>query len=710
MSTSAPSRAKVSGENKIGCGHRRSIGRCCIGYAEAMKHIAGVFIVVAVIIAGVPSSGWAQWGDFVPRLIQPGASLDVNLSFSSTDSSGSGRSVNSQYFLSGEQLTLFTNGYSYDPRFVLFRASLGIGLQQRYQSQYSDAWNTGEANQYRFDVLMFDRHPYTLNFYIYRIKPIAVGYDGVEAPNAQTGKGAIFRYKKRPYFFLTSYTTTSYDASQGESTSEHYKVSAAYLKDFTKGNSLYFGGGYAHNDYSAPQTPSGHTNYYNFYNSISVNSISVPVSLLSTVSENDNRQGTFTGSTKNSILSWGENLNASLPWNFNTGLGWSYSKNKNNVEDSQVPSNELSATDRGFAFNLGNRLYQSLVTQYNFSKSWASSSSGDTDQTTNQVTASYAKTIPWGTLLMGGSFQRITVDNSGETQIVNEPHQTAVPGFFNLSNQNPDPTTLRIYVKYPVEPVHYVLLQYVTNYNYIIVGNTLQINITSLPSEFVGPGPFDFFVDYSVQKADYNLQSDSWSYNIGFNLFDNLLYPYYNYLSVSSELLSGSLPGGAPPLDSTTNVVGLVVTKNPYQASIQYRNTDSNAGSNDAWRAEVTYNNAVTETARVYATAQYEVINYPTGTSVQSMQSYTEKIASLSANLMKQLPYKGMTLTAGGSFSYLKSLSTSTAYGVNSSLLWIIGKLTLSAGANIYFTESQSSVDVHTLHQTYYLNIKRAIY
>jgi hypothetical protein len=678
-----------------------------------MKHIAGVFIVVVFIIAGVPSSGWADWRDFTPRLLLPGAALGVTISYSSTESDGGGTSVKTRYFLGGQQLTLFTSGYSYDPRFIFFHIAFGIGLQERYQSSSSpfsnQGWDTGEGNEYRVDMLILDKHPYTLNLYALRTRPLVIGTTGTEPPQVQTGKGAIFRYRRKPYFFTTSYTTNSYETSQGTSTSDALKVGAVYFKEYATGNSLSFAGDYVHNSYSAPMTPGGTANYYLLTNFTRY----APFSLLSSVTRSDANQETFTGSLGSKTFTWLESLNVALPLNFGAGFSWNYSDNTSSFEDSTAPSSELSSTGKGISFSITHRLYESLSSFYTFSVSKVSSPSGDTKQTTNQLNFNYTKRIPWGRLTMGANFQRVTVDNSGEAQIVNERHPAvAVPGSFVLAQQEPDPATLQVYVRYPVEPFEIIPLQEGVNYAVTPLNQTLQINIVSLPPQFILPGAFDFFVSYSIQQAEFNIQENTESYNIGLNLFNDLLNPYYGYSKTSSKTLSGELPGGAPPLESTSNVVGLVVNKNPFRASVQYQKTDSNISSNKAWRADLQYNKTVSETTQVNATASYEVTDYPAGTSGQSAQSYTEKITTFSASMVKRIDDTGITLNAGGAFSHMQSLTSSTAYSVNGSLLWRVGKFTLSTGARVALSQSEGEVsrNVRTIHQTYYLNMRRVLY
>jgi hypothetical protein len=678
-----------------------------------MKYIAGVLIIVSVIIGGTPSSGRAEWREFIPRLVYPGADLNVSASYSSTDTTA-GISAKTKDFIATEKLTLHTTGFVYDPRFILLGLSLGIGLRQEYQSSTPfgpTGWATGEAKDYRFDLVLLDKHPYTLNLYAYRSEPLLVGIN-VEPPRAQTGKGAIFRYRRKPYFFTTRYTTTSYETSSGTTSADTFLTSATYYKQYAGGNTLSFYGDYTHRTFSTPTMPGGTSNGYVLGNSTNF----VPVSLNSSITESDFDQGTSTGSIKSSAFTWTESLSASLPLNFWASVGWNYQKNTSTTENSTAPTSKLSGSGKAISFSLTHRLYKSLNSYYSFSHNSITSPSGDAKDTQHALTFDYAKTIPWGTLQSSLTLQRSTNENSGETQIVNEPHPAvSVPGFFTLSQLEPDPATVKVYVKSPFDPFELILLEEGIDYIMIPVNETLQINVINLPPHeppFILPGSFDFFVSYSVKAAEFKIRTDSLTYNISFNLLNDLLHPYYIYTTTSSKTVSGALPGGAPPFESNSNTVGLLVNKSPFEVSLQYQNVDSNVSSNTSWRGQIDYNESVTDSVRVFASAAYSVTDYRNRTSTGSVQPFTQKTATLSGSIIKRFYEKRLTLTGGASFSYLKSLTTSTAYGLNSSLLWLVGKFSLSTGANVYFTESEGENTRHarTLHQFYYLNMTRKIF
>lgn len=102
-------------------------------------------------------------------------------------------------------------------------------------------------------------------------------------------------------------------------------------------------------------------------------------------------------------------------------------------------------------------------------------------------------------LLLFGVSAHASLVGGGETQVVNEPHPAvAVPGSFTLLQQEPDPATIQVFVKYPVAPFEIIPLQEGVNYTVTPLNNTFQIEIINLPSQFLLPGSFDFFVSYSV--------------------------------------------------------------------------------------------------------------------------------------------------------------------------------------------------------------------
>jgi hypothetical protein len=682
-----------------------------------MKHIARAFIIAAMLTSA-PSSGWADWREFVPRFFLSGAELGVNAIYES-DSSNAGAEIKTRSIFLRETLTLSTTAFIYDPRFIDLGLSVSGGFKQENfttSTAPSPGWRTATAKEYNFSMYVLPKHPYNLYLYGYRTEPLVVSELGVQPPSVETGKGAVFRYKKKPYFFNIKYNTTTLETESGPATVNMFNTSGTYFKEFSKGSKMFFTGEYEHRNFSSPAAPAGTSNDYSFSNYIGYR----PVDLTSSVAKNTFDQETSTGRLKNDGFSWTESLAASLPLNFDAGLSYQYQKNTSTVEESTSPFSELSSTGKGIGFTLTHRLYESLRSSYGLRFDSTTSPSGDTSETTHSLTFNYTKNIPWGRLLTGADFEKSTIENSGETMIVNEPHvATPVPGSFTLGQQEADSSTIKLFVKSPLPPSEFISLQ--ENVHYIVtpLGNTFQITIINLPSQFILPGVFDFFVSYSVQAANFKLRMDNFSYNFSLDLFNGLLNPYYIYSTTTSSMVSGALPEGTAAVESHAHAAGLIFHKAPYRALIEYQRVTSNVSSSSTWRGEVNYNKYITENTQINATASYTLRNYPRGTSIQSGQGFTEKIATLSAHVLKQILEKSLTFSAGGTYSYISGMTKSTAYSLDSNLSWFIGKLTLSLGATVSRSDSEGTsllsgearqLHASRFHQYYYLNFKRNLF
>ena len=150
----------------------------------------------------------------------------------------------------------------------------------------------------------------------------------------------------------------------------------------------------------------------------------------------------------------------------------------------------------------------------------------------------------------------------------------------------------------------------------------------------------------------------------------------------------------------------------PLRARAEYQKFDWDVNPYRLSRVELQSVGSLTPTTSVYATASYADRYFPKGASADQGQPYSEKTASASASIRKQLSEPGLSFTAGGTYSHLSSLADSTAYSINSALIWKIGKLDLTLGANAYRSETQSSISVSSqrTHEYYYVRLRRQLF
>src|SRR4051812_19092541 len=92
-------------------------------------------VVLFVLMTATAAPAWAQWSAFLPRPFKSGAYLDL---FGADERDNTENGPHRFQWTDGftqEKLTLFSNGYVYHPRFVVYQASVaGLLKQESYRS------------------------------------------------------------------------------------------------------------------------------------------------------------------------------------------------------------------------------------------------------------------------------------------------------------------------------------------------------------------------------------------------------------------------------------------------------------------------------------------------------------------------------------------------------------------------------------------------
>ncbi len=687
-------------------------------YAGVMKSL-GLLVLAAMMVAGVPSTGMAAWSEFLPKIYDYGADLKLTSSYESTDNKVNGKGNNWNDTFIKETIGMYVDGFSYDPKFVQFRLAVSGGLKQEdfSASSLSDTertgWRTGTAKEYDFTLFLLPDHPYNLRLFSYHSEPLFKTEFAVSIPISEDGKGAVLRYKRKPFFVSTSYTTVSSESGSSSSDVDSVTGNVTYLKDFSHQRNLTVASSYDHSNFSDSSGLTGNSSDYQLTGNLSLGMISLNAG----ATKSDYQQENASSSNSNDATAVRGGLFASLPLNFGAGFSYDYSKNTSNVASPTTPATESSSTSNGLAFSITHRLFKSLNSYYTFQKNSLSGSFGETDTTSNTLTFSYNKVIPWGTLVAGLTLGRSTLDSKGAASVVNEPHlqvPVPVPGSFPLNQLGIDPATIIVFVKDPVPPNQLVQLNEGINY---VLDTTpsgfIEITNITLPltPDFPVPGSYDFFVTYSLKAADFKVREDTIGYNASLSLFNGMVNPFFSYSKTSSTVESGTFPEGEP-LSASSTSVGLVFYREPFRVITQYTEVSSNLNSSKMWKAEAMYSKAISETTRLYTSATYAVTSYPQGTSLEGGPGYDQQSGSFSANLMKRFPSKNLSLSGGGTYSYVTAGPTkSTAYSFTSNLAWRVGKVFLSLGANMMFADSEGTQQLKTesFRQYYYLNVRRKL-
>jgi hypothetical protein len=690
----------------------------------------GVLLVTCVAVTYAPSLARADdWRDFIPRPFENGAFLDLYSSYEH-DNIRSGGAASSHWtdtFIR-ERVTLFSNGYSYHPRFVQYRFSISGAIKQEdFNSSFpsnSSGWTNNTGLEYDMRLFFLPEHVYNATAYAARYEPLFKEQAAPEHNSIETAEGASFRYRKKPFFFNTGGGQEHIETGLNTSDIQRFFLDGEYFKRFTGGNELSFTGAFNPVWFTASGGVDGNT--YQYLAGNTLNLIGLPAWLLaerirltSNLNKTDSEQqsqtlGNLSQNFTNDQLSDYELLSAYLPYNFRSDLRYFYQKNDSTVsEPSGLPNRNLNNTTNDIDLDVVQRLYESLDTTYTFLDTSQDSSGGHTSFVGHSGIVNYAKIIPWGRLLAGTSIGTGETDSSGQTSVVNEPHPAVpVPGSFVLGQPNADPFTIIVFLESPLPP--FDLIQLVENIDYTVVPvqNTFEIRIFNLPPQFVVPGTYNFRVSYSLVSGEFKLRTNTYGANGSAQLFEEFFTPYFSYLAVRSHVVSGEFPG--VPLDSTTYTGGLILQRGPLRVHGEYQDFQWDAAPYTAWLADVQYVSALTPTTSVYGVVSYLNKHYSKGSvpDYGNVTAYTEESETVSVNVQKQLVERSLFLSAGGTYSHLTGLVDTDAYAANGSVIWRVGKVELTVGANAYGSDSSGTNTFSTKrdHELFYVKFRRRLF
>ena len=663
----------------------------------------------------------ADWTAFAPHPYENGAYIDVFTSYERDHyRSQNARARRWDDIFIREKLTLFSTGYSYDPRFLTYQVSVAGALrQEHYDASYlpSGGWDDSSGIEYDARFTLLPEHPYNLSAFATRYEPLFKEQASTQHNAVGTTYGASFRYRQKPYFVHVGYVDTSIDSGTTSSDVSRVNVDGQYFKRFANGNEVSVTGNFNPSWFSNSADLDGDSMQYSLGNMVN---LWHRVRLNSNVSRDEfDQDSPVSGHFTTDQLAWYELLTIYLPWNLRTDFAYRYRDNRSTLDPPGPTVQHLSDSGDTLQLDLTHRLYESLDTRYTFLRITQDYSGGDSSTLGHALTMNYSKSIPYGRLLAGGSFGRGDTDTSGAGAGVSDafPGIDVPGGTFVLRQQNIDPDTISVYLKSPLPPFQFILLA-PTDYVVEPALNTYQIRILTIPAEFVVPGTYDFLAFYTLTDGDFELRTDTASANISSQLFDNLVTPYFNYVRVTSDVLDGVFPG--TPVDSTTYTTGLILYRAPLRLLGEYQNFDANIAPYESWRGEAQCVAALTVTLDLYATASYTHKRYPRGTSGEDTPplsqpyafAYSEDITSVSSNIQKRLPDWNMTLAGGGTYSHISGLADTDAYSLNGSWTWRIGKVDASLGVTAYAADTSGTQIVSTKrdHQFVYLNLRRRLF
>lgn len=678
--------------------------------ASLVARVAERFVALAALLVAAPAA--ADWTDFLPRPLEKHAWFDVDFSWERDKSSGNAKAVRWEDTYLREKLSVESSGYSYDPRFLLYRLTLGGAVKQELydSSAYrTRGWQVDEGIEYDARVVLLPEHSYGMTASASRYQPVYRQQSSAAQGSIAEDYRVGVRYTKKPWFFDASFLDSKIDSVGTDSDIMRVRLDGEWFRRFTNGYEMSVSGTYNPSWYDDSTGLDGSSTTWRVGNTLR----SKRARLTSTVSQDifDQTRDSFDRYDTDQF-SWWELLSVDLPWNFRTDLAYRHRDDTSTVDDGSGGPVERRYVNDGdnVQFDLIHRLYESLDSRYRFIHDSRDSTGGSTDLTSHGGVLDYTKTIPYGRVLAGATLGRSDLDNKGFADVVGDTYSaTAVPGTLTLRQTGVDQDSIVIFLRSPLPPFGFV--QLVEGVHYIV--NSLvepyEIQLLALPEEFVVPGSYDFTLNYTQLTGDYELRTDYGGASLSFDLFDHLLTPYFRYLAQRSSVLEGVYPGYL--VDSNNYTGGIRLLYGPWRGRAEYQMLDWYVRPYRAWRTELQYVGEVTRTLTAYITASWLNRHYSASQPPYSQVSLTEDIWSVSGTLTKEILPRDLTASVGGSWSHLSGQTDSDAWSANSSLTWHIGRLDISLSVNAYGSSSQS-FDNPTFerdHEYVSLNIRRQL-
>jgi len=668
-------------------------------------------LLLCVSDAQAQARALAQWRAFVPTPFENHAWLETYGAYERDNSKGSARNVKWEDTFFREKLSVASLGYSYDPRFVQYKLSVAGALKQeeyKINTVNSGGFKTAEAIEYDARLYFLPEHHYNAQVYASRYEPVYPQQSITQHNSYVDDYGAMVRYKLKPWFLDADFLDSTLHQSGIRSNVKRFNADAEYFKRFDQGYEFSVNGSARPTWYDDSEGLDGTSDEY--LGSALINLTNVRLD--STVTDNrfEQERDSF-DHYKTDQFAWWELLTVYFPWNFRTDLTWRLNDNQSTVSQAGLPiERRYSNDEKNLQLDVIHRLYESVDTRYRFVMDDQDAGDSSSDLLAHSLSVDYTKQIPWGQLLTGGSYGHSELDNNGFASVVNDPYTaTAVPGTVSLRQQNVDADSLIIQLKSPIPPFEIVTLVEGIHYQVNTAVEPFEVQLINLPAEFVLPGSYDIFMTYSLRTGDYDLGIDTGGASFTLELFDRLVSPFFRYLGQRSDVLSGAYPG--VPIDSDSYNAGLRMVYGPLRGRAEFLYLDWPTNPYRLWRGELQYVGTLTRSITAYGSASYVHRHYLGGEEPYRSIETTEKTATISGTLSKQIYSPNLSVSLGGSWSNLQGITDSNAWSANSSVVWHIGKLDVTFGLSAYGSDAKTSgsPSYERDHEMIFLNFRRQL-
>jgi hypothetical protein len=672
--------------------------------------------ILVILLVTAPAMASPDAREFIPKITGYSGFLTLEGAYEShedrVDASGQKRS---DLFLR-QIVDLAAAGYIYHPRFIVYYIGFSAGLEEEQFSFRSEKtpWRVANAEGYDISALVLPQHPYNLELFTRRVEPLAKTAGSEQFTTVAYSSGAIFRYKKKPYFLNVHYLRDTTDYASGSHTTSKYGFLGTYHKELEKegGNTYSFSAAYDRQNSGAGGFVSTNDDA-SLTNSISFRKQRLTVSSGLTFHQTDQQGGVQGVSVKGKNFSWTERGQIYLPWNLSADLSYVFSKDWFDTGGPSLAGTHVENTLHNAAFSLTHRLYDSLISTYSAGYSNSKADTGESSSFSQGLSFGYTKKVPLGILRASLSAGISDTNTTGPQPVVNEPHDGVnVPfGNFALDGRSVEVASIVVFLKSPIVSGDLVFLRENIDYFALHSGDTVQIVVVNLPPPFVVPGTYDFVVSYTRSNQSGGYRTRSLNSTISYLLFREMLIPFWNHTE-TKETVKEEFAGGVP-FSVISDRWGLTFNRRPFSGSAEYDLIRSTFTPSKGWKVQLDYIDNVFQNTQVQAGVMYSVRYYPEGTATVGFGStpYRDKLFGASAGVQQRIPKYNLFLYAGGAYSREKGLGEATTYSLNSSLFWAIGKILVDGGATASFSDSVvGGITTKRVDQYYYLSLKRKIF
>jgi hypothetical protein len=689
-----------------------------------MKRVILAFLIFFILFCLIsPCFAQLDIRSFIPRISGYTGKLVVDAAYRDDSTKSDGEGSEKKETRISEKITFALGGFVYHPRFMLYRLNLSVGLgQSQFQSDTEDTgWKFRTGTEFEFRTVILPFHPYNLELYAARREPLIMGALG-GGQTVITEKGAIFRYRKRPFSLNVDYNLLTTETDSQKTDNTRYSIRGSHSTGFINTSM-----GYLHSESSGDDSKSK-TDIYTFSNSIRF----WIIGLNSTIDYSDSEEKDIS-KTRHKSLSWKEDLRIDLPWNFQGGVSFNHltTSFKREAEDSL---NELDITNKTdmLNFKISHELFKSLRSSFNLDYITNKSDGAETKTKSGSLNFSYTKKIPIGRLFANFSGRNSITERTGTQFNIRERFLSEEgEGAEIILQQGANPDTVSVEVRGCTfdnegnEKKITATLIRDDNYLVDIIDNRVTIEILSLSiqrgEDFIDifqcsdpEGnllPFEFLVTYGV-SGDSKIETISRAYGLRFDFFGGIISPYYNRVELRQKILSGLVP--FKPEDSQSDTIGITFNKPPFRLSGEYFQLKSEFRPSKGYKTSAEYSESLTPTLRI------RIRTYFNRTELTKTKGFlfeevikkevTEDAYGLNISAHKRFS-RYLNLSLGGSVSKRKGESESLSYSFRGDLSWAIGKISLKTGAIISHSETEFKRTVTTrLNQYYYLKIERTLF